>query len=285
MVLATKSLQRVRKRNPMFDPSGIGWEVHTILIAFIVLSLLVLALFLRVIQRPASEGRHVRAAQKIEKLQLEKTEEIYRLAEFGRLNASLLHDIAAPLTAVSMNVSLLEDSSYPINNIREGVKSMEDYLASARLRLQGQNNDQTFSPLCEIKKVARLADAKIKISSSLDEAFLINGDSARFDQALSNLIANALDASGPKGSAGNVTISAITTDQNVLCVTVEDNGEGVKQTELEAIFRPFHTSKTSGVGLGLSIVKQIVEEFNGTVTVVSTVGKGSKFTLRIPYEH
>lgn len=267
----------------MLGPNGIGWEVHTILIAFIVLSLLVLALFLRVIQRSESERRHVRAGQKIEKLQLEKTEEIYRLAEFGRLNASLLHDIAAPLTAVSMNVSLLKDSSYPINNIRDGVKSMEDYLASARLRLQGQNNDQAFSPLYEIKKIVRLTDTKIKISSSLDEAFLINGDSARFDQALSNLVANALDAIVPKGSAGNVTISANTADQNVLCVTVEDNGEGVKQTELEAIFRPFYTSKTSGVGLGLSIVKQIVEEFNGTVTVNSTLGKGSKFTLRFPY--
>lgn len=266
----------------MFDPSEIGWDVQTILIAFIVLLLLVLALILRLVQWSESEERHVRVGQKIEKLQLEKTEEIYRLAEFGRLNASLLHDIAAPLTAVSMNAGLLKGSSYPINNIREGVKSMEDYLASARLHLQGQNNVELFSPLYEIKKIARLADVKIKIASGLDEAFLINGDSARFDRALSNLIANAIDAVASKGSDGRVMISAHITAQNTLYITVEDNGPGIKKSELEAIFRPFYTSKTSGVGLGLSIVKQIAEDFRGSVTVDSTVGKGSKFTLRIP---
>lgn len=272
----------------MFSLSGIGWDALTIIIAFIVLTLLICVLSLRIVQQPEPQDRLIPAGQKIEKLQLEKTEEIYRLAEFGRINASLLHDIATPLTAVSMNIGLVEDSSYPINSIREGVKSMEEYLTSARLRLQGHDSNNTFSPLLEIKKVIRLTEstgAVIETDIDLDETFLMSGDSARFDQALSNLLSNALDAVKRKDGEGKVRLEACI-DKRALCVSVNDNGQGIRESELDRIFRPFYTtkSKSGGTGLGLSIVKQVVEEFNGSVAVCSIVGKGSSFTLRIPCE-
>ncbi len=270
----------------MFSLSGIGWDALTIIIALMVLTLLVSVLSLRIIQQPEPQERLIPAGQKIEKLQLEKTEEIYRLAEFGRLNASLLHDIATPLTAVSMNVGLIEDSSYPITTIREGIKSMEEYLASARMRLQGHNSNGTFSPLLEIKKVVRLAEstgASIEVNVAIDEIIQITGDSTRFDQALSNLLSNALDAVKHKASKGKVRLEACS-DGHTLIVSVSDNGLGIDESELDSVFHPFYTTKakSGGTGLGLSIVKQVAEEFNGSVAVHSDVGGGSRFTLRIP---
>ena len=94
-------------------------------------------------------------------------------------------------------------------------------------------------------------------------------------QALSNLIMNAIDASGEQGT---VQIKASPRGR-YLCIEVRDWGRGIPEDQRHRIFMPFFTTKTSGTGLGLSIAHRIVEQHNGTINVLSTPGKGTTFQI------
>ena len=69
-----------------------------------------------------------------------------------------------------------------------------------------------------------------------------------------------------------------------MAISFQDTGVGIPEARLELIGRPFYTTKSKGMGLGLSIVKQVVEKHGGTINVKSKLGKGSTFTIQIPVQ-
>lgn len=99
-------------------------------------------------------------------------------------------------------------------------------------------------------------------------------------RVLSNLISNAIDAL-PNG--GNIFISARIEDEEIV-LTVEDTGVGIAEENLGRLFKPFFTTKERGTGLGLAICKRFVELHGGHIFVESKVGRGTKFTIRLPVE-
>lgn len=111
---------------------------------------------------------------------------------------------------------------------------------------------------------------------------LVLGDRARLERVLENLASNAVKFS-PDG--GTVRITVRTTDDEV-AVSVADEGPGIAPEDQEAVFQPFHRAEGSetvpGIGLGLSIVRQLVERHGGSVTLASAVGHGATFTVRLP---
>jgi signal transduction histidine kinase len=110
------------------------------------------------------------------------------------------------------------------------------------------------------------------------EPLWVHGDDARLKQALLNLAVNAFDA---MPSGGTLTIRGI--QHNGECVLeIQDTGQGIKDDEKAKIFRFHYSTKDSGSGVGLSIVKMITEYHGGRVEFDSTAGKGSLFTLRFP---
>ena len=96
-----------------------------------------------------------------------------------------------------------------------------------------------------------------------------------------NLIANALDSVYDSGSQSQVLIE-ILEDEKHAVVTVTDHGLGISKEKLERIFEPRFTTKTHGLGLGLAMVKSIVEQTNGEVSVQSEEGSGAVFTVKLP---
>lgn len=112
----------------------------------------------------------------------------------------------------------------------------------------------------------------------------IQGDSGKITQVVNNLLSNAVKFSFP-GTVVKVSIKA--RDENLI-IAVTDQGQGIKPEELPKLFQPFNrtaTKSTAGepsTGLGLFIVKKIMEAHGGTVEVSSTTGKGSSFTLKLP---
>ena len=131
-----------------------------------------------------------------------------------------------------------------------------------------------------------VADEK-KITVSLDQPALaeIDGDAIRLSQAINNLLDNALKYT-PVG--GNVAL-ATRVEADFVVITVTDNGPGVPSGEREAIFRRLYRSDTSrsrrGLGLGLSLVKAIVEAHGGTITARDAPGGGARFTMRLRRAH
>jgi signal transduction histidine kinase len=107
---------------------------------------------------------------------------------------------------------------------------------------------------------------------------IIEGDRFALGRVYRNLVTNAIQATE---QGGRVTIATARAGDRVE-VTVEDTGSGIPADKLSGIFEDFVTTKRRGLGLGLAISKRIVEQLNGTITVESEVGRGTKFTLRFP---
>lgn len=104
------------------------------------------------------------------------------------------------------------------------------------------------------------------------------GDEGKLKQALLNLAVNAFDA---MPSSGTLTLTAAQHDEECI-LEVQDNGQGIKEDEKAKIFRFHYSTKDSGSGVGLSIVRMITEYHGGRVEFDSTEGKGSVFTLKFP---
>jgi nitrogen fixation/metabolism regulation signal transduction histidine kinase len=114
--------------------------------------------------------------------------------------------------------------------------------------------------------------------SDQNETF-INLDKEQMVQVFNNLIKNAIQATGQK-NPGVINIS-ITKDSEKTLIEISDNGCGIEKEEQEKIFIPYFTTKTSGSGIGLSVVKQIIESHNGEISFVSEVNKGTTFRIWI----
>jgi signal transduction histidine kinase len=107
----------------------------------------------------------------------------------------------------------------------------------------------------------------------------VEHDSDQIHQVLLNLLLNAVQAMEKTGTV-NVEIGS---RDGYASVVVSDTGRGISPQNLPNIFRPFYTTKGDGTGLGLSLAHRIVEDHHGRVEVSSVVGKGSTFTVLLPF--
>jgi len=133
---------------------------------------------------------------------------------------------------------------------------------------------------------AKAADKKVKIELSCDERIEARINPALVEQAVVNLVDNAVKYTE---AGGNVRISVRKGKQETT-ISVEDEGCGIAKEHLSRIFERFYvvdkgrSRKLGGTGLGLAIVKHIVQAHGGHVSVESTPGKGSTFTIHLPLE-
>ncbi|MCE7058835.1 PAS domain-containing sensor histidine kinase [Dyadobacter sp. CY343] len=109
------------------------------------------------------------------------------------------------------------------------------------------------------------------------ENLIVKSDASQIQQVLINLVKNAAESFSTQ-TERLITLSAYQTD-NVVMIEVADNGDGIEPEAIENIFIPFYTTKKTGSGIGLSLSRQILQQHNGQLNVVSEVGKGTTFTL------
>ena len=148
---------------------------------------------------------------------------------------------------------------------------------------------EIFELIPSLEQVLKLANAAYDnpITDNLRELPYLEvvGDPDRLVQCIGNLIGNAVKYSG-KGSPIDLQVSS---DDSKVTVSVSDRGQGIPTDQLDNIFERFTRAKgvvlpsgESSTGLGLSIVKMLMEAMGGTVSVCSTVGEGSIFSLQLP---
>ncbi len=226
-----------------------------------------------------------------------------RLASLGRLVASVCHEINNPITSIvtfnKLILSYLRENKMP----PEGSAGFERYLdLSIREALRcGSivNNLLTFArqksveakdvDLIEVVKTTmmltkhQLDSSQVEYEVNLPKSpFKVCGDSAQIQQCLMNLIFNAIES---MTEGGKLTISGGLDDgEDMVWLTVADNGHGIKPEDLPHIFEPFYSTKVDGkgVGLGLSMTYGIIREHNGVVEVDSKPGKGTVFKIKFP---
>lgn len=130
---------------------------------------------------------------------------------------------------------------------------------------------------------------KIKIIQNLDKRIgEIRMDPVTIHRSLLNLISNSIDAclevEDPDRSL-QIHLKTFIENENLLCIEVQDNGDGMKEEDKANMFKPFYSTKgDKGTGLGLLVTGKLIEEHNGTIQVSSTLGEGTTFTIRLPFE-
>jgi two-component system, NtrC family, sensor kinase len=136
-----------------------------------------------------------------------------------------------------------------------------------------------------ISSKASVNGVEVRLDIS-DKTPLVHGDAGQLQQVLINLFNNALDAIHEKHGVqgGEMIITSGPDGENMVQVSVKDNGAGISHEDQKKIFSPFYTTKPvgKGTGLGLSVCYGIVDAMGGSLEVSSEKGIGSTFTIRLP---
>ena len=107
-------------------------------------------------------------------------------------------------------------------------------------------------------------------------------DAGQLRRVFINLIHNALEAMEDESSKRLTIETGLDEINRVIIITIKDSGKGITQKNLEQVFEAFYTTKSTGSGLGLTIVRNIIENYNGRINLASTVGDGTLVEIRFP---
>ncbi|MFH1112967.1 MAG: ATP-binding protein [Pseudomonadota bacterium] len=219
-----------------------------------------------------------------------------RLASIGQLASSIAHESRNPLAAIKMNIQILSKTLKVEGFDRERLEIAEteikrldrflrDMLHFARpvkmethLNLVWDIMDECTALLSD-----RLRQANIRVvCHKTAPVGKIPLDFGKMEEVFLNIMINSIDAM-PRG--GEIEISAGEAEgpgESMVLVEIRDNGSGIPSNHLPMIFEPFFSTKTEGVGLGLSNVKKIVEAHRGAIEVESRVNWGTSFKILLP---
>jgi nitrogen fixation/metabolism regulation signal transduction histidine kinase len=117
--------------------------------------------------------------------------------------------------------------------------------------------------------------------SALEEEIIAKLDRTQLIRVITNLVKNAIQAI-PEEQENKLVFVTVFRQDNYVKIAVKDNGKGISEENLARVFEPKFTTKSSGMGLGLAIIKNIIENYKGTITLESQTGKGTTFTVSLP---
>ncbi|MBX5329244.1 PAS domain S-box protein [Candidatus Bathyarchaeota archaeon A05DMB-5] len=215
-----------------------------------------------------------------------------RLAAIGEVAAMVGHDLRNPLTGIkgaayylktklgskmdAKTREMLELIEADIQYANKIITDLLEYSREVHLELT-ETNPKTI--VTETLRLIKLPES-IQIIDQTEPEPKIHIDIEKMTRVFNNLITNAIDAM-PNG--GKLTITSRRTNGSAEFI-FKDTGIGMTKETIEKIFTPFFTTKAKGMGLGLPICKRIVEAHGGKISVESTVGEGTTFTLTLPIE-
>ena len=219
------------------------------------------------------------------------------LAVMGRSLAAAAHDIRTPLVVIGgLARRLLKKTNHEdpahlkleliikeTEKMEEMTRDMLNFSKPLTLNLLRSNFSGTIqNALIKIEEAARKNNVSIKYKSDIAAEVLdIPFDCIRFEQVIVNLVLNAIEAS-PEG--GTVTITLSLTSSGDVILDVSDNGSGILPTNRRKVFHPFFTTKKEGTGLGLPIVKKIVEGHDWSLHILDGPSGGTTFRIKVRKE-
>ena len=209
------------------------------------------------------------------------------------LLSKFAHEIRNPLTTLYSTVQLIEvkhpevkefahwsNLTYDIEFMNHLLDEMSDFTKSERL--QPETFDfRSFLETLTLAFAASIEQSDVEYLSKIEPSIhQITGDKTKLQEVFWNLLKNAYEAALPDKS---VSLHAKQVDKDII-VTISDTGCGIPEERLPTIFEPFVTYKKQGTGLGLAICDHIIKAHGGTITVESTPGVGTTFSVTLKAE-
>ncbi|MCF7914858.1 MAG: cyclic nucleotide-binding domain-containing protein [Spirochaetaceae bacterium] len=221
-----------------------------------------------------------------------------RLTTLGKFSSMILHDIRNPISVIkayadmlslssgkatsgeaSKETKYLDKISFETERLNQLANELLDYSrGEIRLDMGIVSIPDFFREICDFTD-HRFTSKDIKVECSYDYDGQVIMDHKRMLRVFTNLLENARKALGRQGSC---KVSAVQENQ-MIKFSVRDDGSGMSQEVLDHIFEPFYSSSPNGgTGLGMAIVKSVVEAHHGTVEIESSEGQGTEVLIRIP---
>lgn len=288
------SLERMHKKQELLR------ETSRLIAGIAIVSVIIAFLFLFFISRDISRSKYYR-------MQLEKAklvaESLLRSRE--KLMLTISHDIRAPLSSIIGYIELLrrrhpdDRQAYYLENMKgssdhilslvndlldfQRLESGEMEIHSVPFRVSALFDEiyMSFKPIAEAKGLRFVLNLKPE-----DAGQVYLGDPIRIRQVVGNLLSNAIKFTEEGRVVLLVYLQKTAPAKYQLSVVVSDSGPGIPKDEQEKIFGEFtrlsNTDEVEGFGLGLSITRKLISLMNGTLSLESTMGKGSDFTMALP---
>lgn len=263
------------------------FEAATVSLIFLVVALVVWAL-IRNLKLEEQKLRESLAAQ--EHLQ-EKLVTEEKLAAIGRLSSAIAHEIRNPVAMISSSLVMgqrsqdtaLKEEMFAI--AAQEASRLEAFTTEFLTYAHGKEPVRkltliaaTLGYVASLVK-ARAEELRVTIRTTCDETLQAELDDFQVQQALLNLLTNALDATPP---GGTITLGAAVVVPNILQIFVENQGERIADAAAARLFEPFFTTKKKGTGLGLPIVHNIAHAHHGSVELTMNQSGRVRFTMIFP---
>ncbi len=255
------------------------------------------ALFEDITQRKELEEKLSDYTKNLEKLVEDRTRQLKeseRLAAIGQTAGMIGHDIRNPLQAITNELYIAKQTIDTESECKERNETLDslrliqeqtDYISKIVSDLQDYSkilkpelSDVDLSVIVTgVLQTARFK-SKVNVSINVASGFKVKTDPVFVKRILTNLVSNSLQA---MPDSGKLDVSAIKKENQVI-ITVSDTGNGIPEEVKPKIFKPLFTTKAKGQGLGLAVVKRLVEALDGTITFESQEGRGTTFTVTLP---
>jgi PAS domain S-box-containing protein len=216
-----------------------------------------------------------------------------KLATLGRLAGSVAHELRNPMGVIGNSVYYLnlkltdvDEKIYKHlklmqNEIGKGNRIITDLLDFSKIKVPMIAATDINSIVTKTLKSFQVPE-NVKITLLLEESLpLVQVDTDQMTRVFSNLISNGVQA---MLEGGILEICTVRMD-DFIRIQFKDTGKGIPAENLTKIFEPLFTTKTTGIGLGLSIVKEILEQHQGRIEVTSEVNRGTIVSILLPYEN
>lgn len=227
----------------------------------------------------------------------DKVGQMQRLSSLGRMVSTLAHQIRTPLSAAmlySANLSNNKLSDESRCNFQEKLNARLHDLeqqVNDMLLFSKSGNEQVVNSLSvkelindaiqSMDAIITKAKAQVNIRLPAYQKTILANKSA-LTGAIQNLVHNALQATDLNKVEKTIINIQVYSQNNTVYISVKDNGIGISSKNIDKIFEPFYTSNSQGTGLGLAVVKAVVEAHQGTVNYLSQAGEGAHFCIKLP---
>ncbi|MFC1725096.1 PAS domain-containing sensor histidine kinase [candidate division KSB1 bacterium] len=230
----------------------------------------------------------------VEELKINREKLVYaeKIAAWRDVARSISHEIKNPLTPISLSLSRIQkkinaekkDTAFYrecFSTIEEEIESLRklatEFSEFARLPKPHFKNENLNEIVKNVQTMYKFNEKGISIEIELDENIgMLSFDKDQIRRVLINLIGNAMDASD---TGSLIIIKTYSIGAEVYLETI-DTGSGIKEELLKDVFEPYFTTKSRGTGLGLPIVKRIIDEHNGEIEIISEESKGTTFKIK-----